>query len=297
MPSRSGHRTRRRRGGRSLVARLAGFVLVLAAAAVLVPAVLLLGLRWVDPPTTAYMLQSPVRPVAHEWVALQSLPAHVPLAAVAAEDQRFVLHRGFDTDQIRRAISERADGGRLRGASTITQQLARNLLLWPGGGFVRKGIEAGLTVQLELLWPKRRILEVYLNVAEFAPGVYGVGAAARRHFGKPAEALSAREAALLMAVLPSPRRFDAGEPSAYVRQRADWIQGQMRSLGPGWLAPLQARGPEPELQPGADVSPPLLARSAARTGTRNGPVPRWGGTVLARRRSKRRSLDRGWRAN
>ncbi len=231
-------RTRRRTRRVSITSRLLRALVVVLPLLVLLPMAPLLAMRWLPPPATAYMLQSPVKPVTYQWIGWEALPATVPLAAVASEDQRFVQHRGFDTQEIRNALRDSAQGGQLRGASTISQQVARNLLLWPGGGFARKGIEAVLTVQIELLWPKRRILEMYLNIAEFAPGVYGIEAAARHHFGKSARQLSAREAALLMAVLPSPRRLDAGNPSSYVRERADWIERQMRSLGPGWLAPL-----------------------------------------------------------
>ena len=183
------------------------------------------------------MLASPTQPARQEWVDWETLPASVKLAVVAAEDQRFLAHRGFDTVELRRVLT--ADGlAPTRGASTLSQQVAKNLFLWPGGGLFRKGLEAGITVGLELLWPKRRILEVYLNVAEFAPGVYGAEAAAWHHFSKPAAHLSQREAALLAAVLPSPRRFNASTPSDYVRGRADWIQGQMHTLGPGWLTDL-----------------------------------------------------------
>ena len=209
--------------------------------ALLLPVVLLsaaiAALRWLPPPTTAFMLASSTQPVRQAWVDWEALPASVKLAVVAAEDQRFMDHRGFDTVELRRVLS--ADGlAPTRGASTLSQQVAKNLFLWQGGGLFRKGLEAGITVGLELLWPKRRILEVYLNVAEFAPGVFGAEAGARHHFNKPAAQLSQREAALLAAVLPSPRRFNASAPSDYVRERADWIQGQMRTLGPGWLAEL-----------------------------------------------------------
>ena len=123
-------------------------------------------------------------------------------------------------------------GRTIRGASTISQQVAKNLFLWSGRSYVRKGMEAGLTVLIELMWSKQRILEVYLNIAEFGDGTYGVQAAAKRFFNKTPDTMTAREAALLAAVLPSPRRLSAARPSAYVRQRAQWIQTQMRQLGP-----------------------------------------------------------------
>ena len=153
------------------------------------------------------------------------------VAVIAAEDQRFLEHRGFDLASIRAALDERAQGGRVRGASTVSQQLAKNLFLWPGRSWLRKALEAGFTVLIESFWPKQRILEVYLNVVEFGPGVYGVGAAAEVYFRKAAAELTAEEAALLAAVLPNPQRLQVAAPSAYVRSRQRWILIQMRSLG------------------------------------------------------------------
>jgi monofunctional glycosyltransferase len=154
---------------------------------------------------------------------------------VAAEDQKFPSHRGFDVESIGDAWEQRARG-RVRGASTISQQVAKNLFLWSGRSWVRKGFEAWFTVLIESLWSKQRILEVYLNVAEFGPGIYGAEAAAQRHFGKPAAALTRREAALLAAVLPDPRAMRAAVPSAYVARRARWIERQAAQLGgPAYL--------------------------------------------------------------
>jgi monofunctional biosynthetic peptidoglycan transglycosylase len=158
------------------------------------------------------------------------------LAVVAAEDQKFPYHSGFDLESISDAVEDRLRGDRLRGASTITQQTAKNLFLWPGRSFVRKGLEAWFTMLLELCWSKARILEVYLNIAEFGRGIYGVEAAAGHFFGKPAADLGPGEAAVLAAVLPSPKRLHANRPSAYVQDRARWILEQMRMLGPGYLS-------------------------------------------------------------
>jgi len=202
-------------------------------------------LRFIPPPTSAFMLtrhverltgSAPGPAVMYQWVSMQSIPAHMALAVVAAEDQNFPHHFGFDVDAIVRAVEHNRQGSTVRGASTISQQVAKNLFLWSGRSYVRKGLEAGLTVFIELLWPKKRILEVYLNIAEFGDGTYGVSAAARRFFNKPPDRLTAREAALLAAVLPAPRRSSASHPSAYVRQRAQWIQTQMRQLGPDHIA-------------------------------------------------------------
>lgn len=200
---------------------------------VLLPWLVVGVLRWVDPPLSAFMLgyllqrgaDDPV--LQHEWVPLASISPHLQIAVIAAEDQRFAEHAGFDLPAIRDAVT---DGGR-RGASTISQQVAKNLFLWPGRSWLRKALEAGLTVCIEALWSKERILEVYLNVAEFAPGVYGAQAAARHHFGRDADRIEPRQAALLAAVLPNPHRLSASRPSAYVLRRARWIERQVGQLG------------------------------------------------------------------
>ncbi|MBP6597457.1 MAG: monofunctional biosynthetic peptidoglycan transglycosylase, partial [Arenimonas sp.] len=166
------------------------------------------------------------------------LSPHLPIALVAAEDQKFPQHRGFDLDAIDKALDSNARGGRVRGGSTISQQTAKNLFLWSGGGYFRKGLEAWYTLLIEAMWPKRRILEVYANIAEFGDGVYGAEAAAQQYFGKPASDLSAAEAARLAAVLPNPKKYNAEHPGPYVQRRAAWIQRNVRNLGgPGYLAP------------------------------------------------------------
>lgn len=199
-----------------------------------------LAWRWLDPPTTSFILQRKVaaivdgdraRDVRQTWVDWERISPHMGLAVIASEDQRFAEHFGFDLDAIQSAIEERERGGRVRGASTISQQVAKNLFLWPGKSYVRKGLEAYLTVLIETFWPKQRILEVYVNIAQFGDKTFGVGAASRRFFGKPARALTAREAALLAAVLPNPVRMRAYDPSPYVKRRARWIQRQMWRLG------------------------------------------------------------------
>jgi monofunctional biosynthetic peptidoglycan transglycosylase len=153
----------------------------------------------------------------------------------------FAYHPGFDFAAIYAAIAERERGGRVRGASTISQQVAKNLFLWPGQSYVRKGLEAYLTLLIERLWPKRRILEVYLNVAEFGDGIYGVGAAAARFFRTDPLHLTRTEAARLAAVLPAPRHLHVERPSAYVLRREAWIVGQMGQLGgAGYLEELGA---------------------------------------------------------
>ncbi|SFJ80527.1 monofunctional biosynthetic peptidoglycan transglycosylase [Desulfomicrobium apsheronum] len=204
----------------------------------------ILILRFVPPPTSAFIITCQAErmlglasgpAVMHEWTPMRRIPRHMALAVVAAEDQNFPNHFGFDVDAIARAVEHNKKSQSVRGASTISQQTAKNLFLWSGRSYVRKGLEAGLTVLIELLWSKERILEVYLNIAEFGNGTYGVGAAAKRFFGKTPAGLTTREAALLASVLPNPKRFSAARPSSYLLQRAHWVQTQMKQLGPNHI--------------------------------------------------------------
>ncbi|WP_412176316.1 MULTISPECIES: monofunctional biosynthetic peptidoglycan transglycosylase [unclassified Enterobacter] len=171
--------------------------------------------------------------VAHsDWVGMDDISPWMGLAVIAAEDQKFPEHWGFDVAAIEKAISHNErNENRIRGASTLSQQTAKNLFLWDGRSWLRKGLEAGLTLGMETVWSKRRILTVYLNIAEFGDGVFGVEAAAQRYFHKPASRLTMSEAALLAAVLPNPLRFKADAPSGYVHSRQAWIMRQMRQLG------------------------------------------------------------------
>ncbi|ELQ7906602.1 monofunctional biosynthetic peptidoglycan transglycosylase [Citrobacter freundii] len=171
--------------------------------------------------------------VAHsDWVSMDEISPWMGLAVIAAEDQKFPEHWGFDVSAIEKALAHNErNENRIRGASTLLQQTAKNLFLWDGRSWVRKGLEAGLTLGMETVWSKKRILTVYLNIAEFGDGVFGVEAAAQRYFHKPASRLSLSEAALLAAVLPNPLRFKANAPSGYVRSRQAWIMRQMRQLG------------------------------------------------------------------
>ncbi len=219
---------------RGLLARCARFVLWAIVIWVGLSAGLVLALRWLDPPTSAFMLRERATtdtPLRHRWVEWSDISAHAKVAVIAAEDQRFAEHAGFDLESINDALQDMERGRRVRGASTISQQVAKNLFLWPGQSWSRKGLEAYFTVLIELLWPKPRILEVYLNVAEFGRGIFGVGAASDAFFHKSPSRLSAAEAALLAAVLPSPKRMRVNAPSPYVRSRQEWIQKQMRALG------------------------------------------------------------------
>ncbi|WP_191601790.1 monofunctional biosynthetic peptidoglycan transglycosylase [Marinomonas algicola] len=197
-------------------------------------ALVLLVFRFAPLPTTAFMLQSPY-PVKQAWISIDTLPPHIPLAVVASEDQRFPIHFGIDVLEIRNAIIDYGDGEGLRGASTITQQTAKNLFLWPSRSFLRKGLEAGLAVVLEMVWGKKRILEVYLNVAEFGQGMYGVEAASQHYFGRSASTLSATQATRLAIMLPSPRTRTPNRLTPYLRERTEWVEQQMQQLGYDYL--------------------------------------------------------------
>jgi len=176
------------------------------------------------------------RPLLHEWVAWEQLGTTVALAVIASEDQRFADHFGLDLTAIQKAVGEQNQRGYLRGASTISQQTVKNLYLWRGRSFIRKSLEAWLTIVAELCLPKQRILEIYLNIAEFGPGIYGVNAAGHYYFGRSAARLSERQAALLAAVLPNPRRLHVNDPSDHVKERRDWIVAHMRRLErEGWI--------------------------------------------------------------
>ena len=227
----------RRRHKPRLIRRIVRYVAVAVFATLSASVLLVLPFKWIAPPVTAFMLQdrSGRVPVLYEWNDWPMLGTGAAIAVVAAEDQKFIDHFGFDFASIQNSVQKYGDGASLRGASTITQQVAKNLYLWPGHSFLRKGIEAWLALLIEMLWSKERILEVYLNIAEFGPGLYGVPAASRVYFGKASAGLSDSEAALLAAVLPSPHRLNAGAPSDYVRERQRWIVRHMeRMRREGW---------------------------------------------------------------
>ena len=237
LPRRRKTRGRRRLSRRS-VQRYRRWLLWVVAVFLIVSVFPVIALRWLPPPTSAVMLVRTLhegRSQDYQWVALERIAPAAALAVVAAEDQKFPDHWGFDVAAIWDAAQNRARGGRLRGASTLTQQVARNLFLWQGRSYLRKGLEAWMTLLLEIAWPKRRVLEVYLNIAEMGERTFGVEAASRRFFARPAGAITTEQAALLAAVLPNPRRYHADRPSAYVLERRDWILQQMAHLGGGYL--------------------------------------------------------------
>lgn len=193
--------------------------------------VLLLGV--VDPPITWVMVDQ-----AHEQgkldrqlVPLRAISRSLPLAVIASEDQRFMTHGGFSWEAIEKARERNRKGKRVRGASTISQQTAKNVFLWPGRTWLRKGMEVWFTLLIETFWSKQRILEVYLNVAEMGKGVFGAEAAALHCFGKPASALSNAQSALLAVTLPAPRRYSCARPGSYMQQRQQWVLRQMRNIG------------------------------------------------------------------
>jgi monofunctional biosynthetic peptidoglycan transglycosylase len=216
------------------------WLLWLPLAFVLATVLQVLLLRWIPPLTSAFMVErqlsvwwhhEPDFHLHYTWRPWSRISPNLPIALVAAEDQKFPFHHGFDFEAIDKAIDHNARSGHVRGASTISQQVAKNLFLWSGRSYVRKGLEVWYTVLIETLWSKQRILEVYANVAEFGNGVYGAEAAGQQFFGKPAARLSLSESARLAAVLPSPRRYSARNPSSYVQRRANWIQRQVGHLG------------------------------------------------------------------
>ncbi len=207
---------------------------------VLVSMILVASLMVINPPIWAWKLNRQFFPpenfpqqVQYRWVSWPKISNNMKLAVISAEDQLFLKHSGFDIDSILNALDANTHGKRLRGASTISQQTAKNLFLWSGKSYFRKGIEAWLTALMEVMLSKQRILELYLNLVEFGPGVFGVEAASQKYYKKSAQNLSARQAALLASVLPNPYRFHVNKPSKYTRQRTQWIQKQMRQLGPG----------------------------------------------------------------
>ena len=168
--------------------------------------------------------------VAHAWTPLNDVSPEIVRAVIAAEDNKFCDHLGFDLGEMRAAWREARSGGRVRGASTISQQTAKNVFLWPGGGYLRKGFEVWFTGAAELFWPKRRVMEVYLNVAEWGDGYFGIEAAARGRFGKSAKDLTSAEAALLAAVLPSPNKWRVDPPGPYVASRARTLRSRMAQV-------------------------------------------------------------------
>jgi monofunctional biosynthetic peptidoglycan transglycosylase len=195
-------------------------------------------LKWIDPLTSSVMFQrelnlfsSNEKPISYEWYNYDDISKEIVLAVIASEDQNFPAHFGFDFDQIGKALEEKDKRGRLRGASTITQQVAKNLFLWEGKSFIRKGFEAYYTILIEFFWSKKRIIEIYINIAEMGENIFGVGMASKIYLEKTPAKLTEQESALIAAVLPNPKKFSVKNPSVYVKERQAWILEQMRLLG------------------------------------------------------------------
>ena len=219
---------------RSLFTQIRDLLLTVAALLVLIPALLVLLYRELPPPITPLMLirLTEGEGLDKQWVPLSEMSRHVARSVLALEDNNFCRHAGVDWGELAAALSDYFRGGSLRGASTITMQTSKNLFLWPGRSVLRKVLEAPLTMLLESFWSKRRILEVYLNIVEWGPGIYGIEAAARNHFNKSAATLTRREAALLAAVLPNPRRWSPSRPTRYIERRVRLSTRRAVSLGP-----------------------------------------------------------------
>lgn len=210
---------------RMIIASLVWFVIV---------SVLWVGLLgMVDPPVTWVMADQAdeQEQFSRTRIDLKDISRNLPLSVIASEDQRFMTHRGFSWDAMKKALERNKTAKHIKGGSTISQQTAKNVFLWPGRTYVRKGLEAWFTVLIELLWTKERILEVYLNIAEMGKGVFGAEAAAQRCFDRPASKLTKEQCALITATLPSPRRYSCARPSSYVRGRQHWVLRQMRNVG------------------------------------------------------------------
>ena len=211
---------------------------------VLLSLLLVLPFRWVNPPITMVMADRWITStedfqLRKTWLSWDEMPKHAALAVVTSEDQKFPLHSGFDLKAIQQALKERERRGGLRGASTISQQVAKNMYLWTGRSWFRKGLEVWFTLLIELSWSKQRILEIYLNIAEWGPGVFGLEAASQYHFGRSAANLTPMQAALLASSLPSPLNYNPARPAQHLHKRAEWnLQQQRRLGGLQWLAPL-----------------------------------------------------------
>lgn len=222
------------------IRRLPKIILKIILGFIILSVISVLMLKWINPLTSSIMVQRKIEAIvtfkerqmiAYEWFSYDNISKQMAVAVIAAEDQNFPYHFGFDFEQIEKALKQHERGRRLRGASTITQQVAKNLFLWEGRSLVRKGLEAYFTLLIELLWTKERTLEVYLNIIEMGDMIFGVGAASQLYFKKLPGKLTRSQAALLTATIPNPKRFSTKKPSGYILRRQNWILGQMSSLG------------------------------------------------------------------
>jgi monofunctional biosynthetic peptidoglycan transglycosylase len=230
-PSRHEHNTHKKKRKLFWLWRLILWSIFLVCFLSATPMVLL---RFYDPPTSSFIelnKRNNNKNIKHQWLAMEDISLYFPNAVIASEDQQFPTHFGFDIKQIKLVLEERKKSGGSRGASTITQQTVKNLFLWPGRSFLRKGIEAWLAVWMELIVPKKRILELYVNFAQFGKSVFGVGAASQYYFSIDAKDLTPKQSALIAASLPTPSRSNPGNPSQYLQKRADYILDQMPRVG------------------------------------------------------------------
>ena len=218
-----------------MIKKIFRFIWKLVASLVLISVLLVVLLNWLPVVFTPLMairsLENPEEEIRHNWVPREEISLHLQLGVIASEDQNFVNHNGFDFEAIEKAIEENQEGKRMRGASTISQQTAKNVFLWPGRNWIRKGLEVYFTFLIETFWSKERILEVYLNSIEMGPGIYGAEAAAQYWFNKPASELKPFEAAAIAAILPNPREYKANPASSYIEGRKSWIVRQMKNYG------------------------------------------------------------------
>ena len=263
------HYKRRRKG--SLAGRLIGWIVKIVLALIIVSVLWVLAYRIVNPPLTINMIGDLIhgRGAHREWMPIGEIDRDMVRAAIAAEDSKFCTHHGFDFEAIEDAMKRNASGGRIRGGSTISQQTAKNAFLWNGGGYARKGVEAWFTFLIEHLWGKRRIMEVYLNLAETGIGTYGVNAGSERYFGHDASAMSATEAARIAAVLPLPKKRGAIAPKGFTRRYGNTIAVRIPSVArdgldaciyKGAAAPVNKAPPPvakaPRPQPGEEYESP-----------------------------------------
>ena len=218
-----------------MIKKIFKFILKLISGLILFSIFMVLLYKWLPVPFTPLMairyFENPEEEIRHSWVPPQDISRHLQLSVIASEDQNFVKHNGFDFEAIEKAIEDNQKGKRVRGASTISQQTAKNVFLWPGRNWFRKGLEVYFTFLIETFWSKERILEVYLNSIEMGRGIYGAEAAAQHWFNKSAANLSIYEAAAIAAVLPNPREYRANPASNYINQRKNWIVRQMNNYG------------------------------------------------------------------
>jgi monofunctional biosynthetic peptidoglycan transglycosylase len=264
MARRSSIPSYKRRRKRSLVARIAGWIVKLILAFVLISVLWVLAYRFVNPPITATMIGDVFagRGATRDWMPVSQIDRDMVRAAIAAEDSKFCQHQGFDVDAIQEAARRNASGGRIRGGSTISQQTAKNAFLWQGGGYFRKGLEAWFTFLMEQMYPKRRIMELYLNLAETGIGTYGVNAGAQRYFGHDSSAMTATEAARMAAVLPLPKKRGAVAPKGFTRRYGNSISARIGVVARDGLDACVYRGITP---------PPSKAPPRVRTEPR--PLP------------------------